>query len=296
MPLFRRSDGTPVAGLPAVRRIMPYLMRTKAESVVLHDVVYDLSRARPWLKAYNRSHADRATLFHLFAYACTRALHLRPDLNRFVSGGRIYRRHEVSFAFVAKEEMNDGAALVTIKVPVPPDDPFPEFVRRMTAAVARGRAGSRGIDREVSLVVRLPDPVIRLAVWLARALDAWNLLPAAFTRDDPMYASVFLANLGSAGVSDAYHHLFEYGTTAIFGTLSAAARMPFVEGNAVVVREGVTVRFTFDERINDGFYAARSLALARRIVEDPERWLGDPAGPALPAPEGAPPGAGAPRA
>src|SRR5512133_930358 len=174
MPLFRRSDGAPVPGLPAVRRIMPYLLRTKAESFVLHDVVYDLSRARPWLKTYNRAHEERATLFHLFAYACTRALQLRSGLNRFVSGGRIYQRREVSFAFVAKEEMSDGGALVTIKIVVPPDDPFPEFVHRMTAAVARGRAGSRGIDREVSLVMRLPGPVIRFAVWLAKTLDAWN--------------------------------------------------------------------------------------------------------------------------
>lgn len=283
MPLFRRSDGVPIPGLPAVRRVMPYLMTSKAESLVLHDAVYDLSRTRAWLKAYNRAHSDRATLFHLFAYACTRALHLRPDLNRFVSGGRIYQRNEVSFAFVAKEEMDDRAAIVTIKIVVPPDDPFPEFVRRMTAAVARGRGGSRGIDREVSLVMRLPGPVIRFAVWLARTLDAWNLLPAFFTRDDPMFSSVFLANLGSAGLSDAYHHLYEYGDTAIFGTIGAAKRMPFVEHDTVVAREGVGVRFTFDERINDGFYAARSLAIARRIVEDPERWLGDPAGPALPA-------------
>lgn len=289
MPLFRRSDGVPVPGLPAVRRIMPYLMRTKAESVVLHDVVYDLSRTRGWLKAYNRAHADRATLFHLFAYACTRALHERPDLNRFVAGGHVYLRNEVSFAFVAKEEMSDRAPFVTVKVAVPRDDPFPEFVRRMTAAVARGRAGSRGIDREVSLVMRLPGPLVRLGVWLARTLDAWNLLPAAFTRDDPMYASVFLANLGSAGVSNAYHHLFEYGTTSIFGTLSAPARMAFVEGDAVVVREGAGVRFTFDERINDGFYAARSLELARRVVEDPARWIGEPGVAAAPADDAAGP-------
>jgi pyruvate/2-oxoglutarate dehydrogenase complex dihydrolipoamide acyltransferase (E2) component len=262
---------------------MPYLMTSKAESVVLHDVVYDLTRARPWLRAYNRAHPDRATLFHLFAYACTRALHERPGLNRFVAGGRIHQRNEVSFAFAAKEEMSDAGGIVTVKIVVPPGDPFPEFVRRMTAAVARGRAGSRGIDREVALVARLPGPIVRLAVWLARALDAWNLLPALFTRDDPMFSSVFLANLGSAGLSNAFHHLYEYGTTAMFATLSAPARMPFVEGDAVVARDGVGARFTFDERINDGFYAARSLAIARRVVEDPERWLGDPAGPALPA-------------
>jgi hypothetical protein len=130
--------------------------------------------------------------------------------------------------------------------------------------------------------MRLPGPVIRFAVRLAKILDAWNLLPAFFTRDDPMFASVFLANLGSAGLSNAFHHLYEYGTTAMFGTLSAPERMPFVEHEAVVAREAVGVRFTYDERINDGFYAARSLAIARHVVEDPERWLGDPAGPGLP--------------
>jgi hypothetical protein len=282
MPLFPRSDGDLVRGLPAVRRIMPYLMRGKAESVVLSDAVYGIARTRVWLKAYNRAHAEHATLFHLFAYACTRALHLRPELNRFVSGGRIYQRREVSFAFVAKVKMEDHAPMVTVKVVVPPGEPFPAFVLRTTAAIERARRGSRGIDREVALVMRLPGPLVRAAVWLVRTLDAWNLLPAIFIRDDPMFASVFLANLGSAGLSDAYHHLYEYGTTAIFGTFSAPRRMAFVEGDAVAVREGVGARFTFDERIQDGFYAARSLAIARRIVEDPERHLGDPAGPALP--------------
>ena len=287
MPLFRRSDGQAIRGLPAVRRIMPYLMRGRNESAVLHDAVYEIARARAWLKEYNRAHPDRATLFHLFAYACARALALRPDLNRFVSGGRLYRRREVSVAFVAKLRMEDDAPAHPVKVVVPAGDPFPSFVRRMSAAVDEARTRTRGIDREVALFTKIPGPLLRVAVRLVRALDAWNLLPAFFTRDDPMYASVFLANIGSAGISDAYHHLYEYGTTSIFGTLSAPAREPFVDGDRVAVREAVRVRFTFDERINDAFYSARSLAIAKRVLEDPARHLGEPAGPAAPLPEAA---------
>ena len=70
MPLFRRHDGDPVQGLPAVRRIMPILMRRRNESIVLHDVVYQVGAARRWLREYNRSHPGHATLFDLFAYAC----------------------------------------------------------------------------------------------------------------------------------------------------------------------------------------------------------------------------------
>ncbi|HSN92097.1 MAG TPA: 2-oxo acid dehydrogenase subunit E2, partial [Anaeromyxobacteraceae bacterium] len=99
-------------------------------------------------------------------------------------------------------------------------------------------------------------------------------LPGWFMKNDPMYTSVFLANLGSAGVSDAFHHLYEYGNTSIFGVMGAPQRMPFVEGEAVAVHEGLRVRWTFDERIHDGYYAARSLAIAQRILEDPERHLG----------------------
>ncbi len=278
MPLFRRPDGVRVSDVPPIRAIMPYLMRGRNESAVLHDSLYEIGRTRAWLRAYNRAHADRATLFHLFAYACARALHLRPELNRFASGGRLYQRSDVSFSFAVKPEMVDHAALVTVKLVVPADEPFPAFVRRMSAAIDEARTRPRAVDREVALVMRLPGPLVRLGVALVRLLDRWNLLPAFFVRDDPMYASLFLANLGSAGVSDAYHHLYEYGTVSIFGALSAPARMPFVEDDAVVVREAVRARWTFDERIHDAFYCARSLGVAARILEDPERLLGDPAG------------------
>jgi hypothetical protein len=75
MPLFRRPDGKRVRDVPAIRAIMPYLMRRRNESAVYHDTAYDIGETRAWLKAYNRGHADRATLFHLFAWACARALH-----------------------------------------------------------------------------------------------------------------------------------------------------------------------------------------------------------------------------
>ena len=48
----------------------------------------------------------------------------------------------------------------------------------------------------------LAGPVVRLGFALVRLLDAWNLLPGFFMANDPLYASLFLANLGSAGVSD----------------------------------------------------------------------------------------------
>src|SRR5262249_49858535 len=53
MPLFSRPDGTLVRNQPAVRHFMPYLLRSRNESIVLQQTCYDLSRTRPWLEQYN---------------------------------------------------------------------------------------------------------------------------------------------------------------------------------------------------------------------------------------------------
>jgi hypothetical protein len=277
MPLFRRPDGTRCRDVAPVRAIMPYLMKGRNESAVYQEAVYDIGRARRWLKAYNRTHAQRATLFHLFVFACARALQERPGMNRFVSGGRLYEHKDVSISFAAKKEMSDEAPFVTVKLAFPRGEPFESAVRRIVSAVGEGREGPRrAVDREVALVMALPGFLVRFAVWLVRALDRWNLLPWFMMKNDPMYASLFLANLGSVGLADAYHHLYEYGTVSIFGVMSFPRRTPFVEGDGVAVREGLPVRWTFDERINDGFYAAGSLRIAQEIMEDPEMHLGRP--------------------
>jgi len=288
MPLFRRPDGDLVRDLSPVRGIVPYLMRGRNESAVYQESLYDVARARRWLRAYNRSHPHRATLFHLVAYASAQALHLRPGLNRFASGGRIYQRREVSIAFAAKKEMTDQAAFATVKLAFPEGESFEDASRRIVEAVDEGRHGAaRQLDREVALVMSLPGFLVSWLTRLAFVLDRWNLLPGFMMRDDPFFSSLFLANLGSVGLSDTFHHLYEYGTVSIFG-VAGAVRPTLVPGrDGPEARELLQVRWTVDERVNDGFYAARSLGIARDVLEDPETFLGPPQAPVHPIPEAA---------
>jgi hypothetical protein len=278
MPLFRRPDGDLVRRESAVRRIMPYLMRGRNESAVYQDTVFRIAPARAWLRAYNRSHEQRATLFHLLAYACAVALEARPRLNRFVAGGRLYQRRGVSISFVAKKEFTDEGAGATVKVSFSPGDTFPSFSARISRLVDEARETERAVDREIGLVMRFPGPLIRMAVFVVRALDHWNLLPWFFMKNDPMYSSLFLANMGSMGISDVFHHLYEYGTVSIFGAMSAPRRTTAAVDGRIAVTETLGVRWTFDERIDDAFSCAHSLALVQDILESPERHLGHPHG------------------
>ena len=51
---------------------------------------------------------------------------------------------------------------------------------------------------------------------MVRWLDSVNLLPGSFIHPDPMYASMFIANLGSVKLESAFHHLYEYGNIPLF--------------------------------------------------------------------------------
>lgn len=278
MPLFRRHDGDLVRDATPMRRIMPYLMRGRNEAIVYNDTVFDIEQTRDWLKAYNRAHDTRATIFHLLSYALGQMLFVRPALNRFVSGGRIYQRRGVQLSFVVKKEMKDDGDSTTVKLEIVRNEPFASYAGRLAAAIHEAQSTVRAVDKETALIMLLPGPAVRMLVGFARLLDHWNLFPRFMTASDPMYASIFLANLGSVGVSDAYHHLFEYGTVSMFGAVSAPRRTTFIDGDGVVVKAGLAVRWSFDERINDAFYAAKALDVVRRIVETPERLLGDAAG------------------
>lgn len=196
MPLFSRPDGTLVPGLSPVRYIMPFLMRGRNESAVLHETRYDLSRTHAWLRRWNETHARKATLFHQVLFAVARALHERPGLNRFVSGGRIYQRNGVFLSFAAKAAFADDAPIVTVKLEFPKDDTFEACVERVAGAVegARGPRAGKGstVDKELALAMAIPGFLLRGVMALLRWLDRVNLMPAGMIASDPMYASVFL--------------------------------------------------------------------------------------------------------
>ena len=273
MPLFKRCDGVLIKKPNPVRAIMPYLMRGRNESIAFSDTVFDLSRTRPWLERFNRGRppGEQATIFHLVLWASARIMHERPGLNRFVNGLRLYQRGKVTISFAAKKEFNDKAPITTIKLEFAREETFAECVKRIRNAVGEGRTGpERPVDKEVRLVMLLPGFVLKAGTTLLRWLDSHNMMPDSMIESDPMYASVFLANVGSLGIDAAYHHLYEWGNVGLFGVVGNLKKHIFITGdNRPEVRDAVLVRWSFDERVNDGFYCARSLEIARSYIENP---------------------------
>jgi hypothetical protein len=106
----------------------------------------------------------------------------------------------------------------------------------------------------------------RLGFRLVHGIDALGLLPRQFVEGDPMYASAFFANLGSIGLEAAYHHLYEYGSIGIFCVYGR----PHVDpADPTRRRRTVTLKWTFDERVEDGLYAGYAIKRFAQMLEDP---------------------------
>lgn len=280
MPLFRRSDGVLIKDLSPERAIMPHVMRGRNESAVYHDVLYDITKARKWLRDFNRAGSHgAATLFHLIIWACVYGLHRRPEMNRFVAGRRLYQRNEVSVSFAAKQTMSREAPMVTVKVHFDdPEESLRSASERISSAIVEGRgSGQRDVDKELRLAAMLPVFLVSFIMWMLRLLDRMNLLPRRLLASDPMYASLFVANLGSVGLDNTYHHLYDYGTASVFAALGTPQKTLFIgRGGEPEVRDGIRIRYTLDERIADGFTAGDGLKMVKKVIEDPERYLGTP--------------------
>ncbi len=174
-------------------------------------------------------------------------------------------------SFSAKKAMSDDADVIAIKREFDPAWSFERMADEVAASVDDGRSDKASVsDQELRLLFALPLFLVRAVFWMVRKLDAWNLLPGAFIRNDPFFASVYVSNMGSLKMDACHHHLWDYGTIPIF---AAIGRARTVDG-----RSRVTIKYTFDERIEDGLYCARALDLVRAAIEQPQRIAAAAAG------------------
>jgi len=273
----RRPDATLVTDLSTMRRFMPYISPRRNDSLFYMMQEIEVEAALEFLAKRNAERPDDRpiTLFHLFLRSCAQALYLRPGVNRFVKGGKLWQRDGEWITFSAKREIKDGSPLITVKNRFhPTTETLDEMVDGIYDRLAFGRSGKKTTsDKEMNLMVRLPGFAIRALMAVARAADGLGLLPRTMIDSDPLFTSVFIANLGSIDYPAGFHHLWEYGTASLFGVMGRIE--PGANG-----RRKISVAWTYDERIEDGLYSYFTLQGIRDRIEHPDQLVttqGEPA-------------------
>jgi hypothetical protein len=263
----RRPDATRVRDASAVRLFMSFVSPRRNESLVYFAQEVDVEEALRFAEARGASLPEdrRPTLFHLILRAIVRMLEERPRLNRFTAGGRLWQREGIWITFSAKRRFDDNAPLLTVKRRFEPGESLDDMVEGILGGLGTARSGRKTTsDREMDLLLRLPPWLARCLVRLVQGVDALGLLPRSTIEADPLHASLFVANLGSVGLEAGYHHLWEYGNIPLFCVIGRVREGP--DGRRVA-----TLKWSFDERVEDGLYCARGVERLQDLLSHPEK-------------------------
>lgn len=272
-----RKDATLIRDADPLHAFMPYLLLGRTDNEALLNDELDLSAVTEYLEKKNEGSPDfKYTIFHVVLAALAKTIYLRPAMNRFMQGHRLYQRNDISFSFVVKRAFSDHAeeALVIMKVREDSDlSPIEQVYTKVKREVQgiRKENSEGGTIKVINLLNRIPRPFLRVVAKILFWLEYHGWVPSALQKIDPYHATCFVSNLGSIKMTASYHHLIDWGTNSFFVIIGEKQWKPlFSRDGNYEMREMLPLGFTIDERIADGFYFANSVKILRYIFAHPE--------------------------
>ena len=89
-----RRDGYWLRDLDALHGFTPYLFPNRADNEAFIEEEVDLTNLNAFLEKKNSENPEfRYTFFHAILAAIVKTVTLRPRMNRFVQGNRMYMRN-----------------------------------------------------------------------------------------------------------------------------------------------------------------------------------------------------------
>ncbi len=251
---------------------MPYLMRARNESAVYFAKDIDVENAMRYVHRRNAEEGgSRFSLFGLILAAAVRTLALKPRMNRFVHRRGVYQHKDLTLSFIVKKKLTEEAAESNAKIFFERGDTLSEAIERIDRGIEAARSNELGADdREVEMAHRIPFGKA-VATGVFRLLDRFNMAPAGMIRTDPLYTSIYFANLGSIGLDTPFHHLYEWGTASTFVVMGRMFQKDIARSDGSITRHHfINFKVSLDERIGDGIYFAHAAALFQRFIVHPE--------------------------
>ena len=269
----KRPDGREVKNIPPIQKIMPYIMKTRTDSMNMYDDVFDCEVWDSYIKEKD-AEGIKMTYMHILIAGVVRMIALRPQLNRFIMNGRVYTRDKICVSFVVHPKLCDGDTETTIKLEFEGTETILEIVETINRRIKEettARDGENGTDKLARVLTNIPGPVIRFAVNTLMWMDRHNLLPKAIIDLSPFHTSFFITNLKSLGINYIFHHVYEFGTTGLF--FAIGKEQNYVEqdkeGN-ISNEKRMGWSLVSDERLCDGLYFALSLRQLRKFMKNPK--------------------------
>ena len=249
------------------------------EAANLYSESFNINEVDELLQRLRREGCKGIGLMHFVAAAYVRTLAKYPNINRFVAGRRVYQRNVIEMTMVVKREMSVEGEETTIKICFDPDDTIVDVYHKMKEQIdsIKNSPESNNTERVAEFFCRMPRLILRFAMMLVRIADYLDLLPRAVLEASPFHASAMITNTGSLGIGPVNHHLYNIGTLPVFIAIGMKRFAYELDSHGNAVRNRYAdLKFTIDERIDDGYYFASFLKEYRRSFAKPEMLLTPP--------------------
>lgn len=269
-----RKDGIWLKDIPALNRMMPTLMPNRADNEAYINVDIDARPLTAYLAKVNEGRTeDKYTFFHLISAALGKAFVLRPKMNRFIVGSKMYQRRNITVAFTVKKRFDDHAEEALAFFEYDPKETMQTYHEKIMKII---RSGKSYEEKDTStgamdVITKLPQWLINTIVKFVLWLDKHGWAPEFLIGSDPNHAAIFLTNLGSIGLPGGYHHLVNWGTNSCFIVVGKKyMKMEYDADGKEDLHEVIPLGITLDERIADGYYYSGTVALVKELLEHPE--------------------------
>ena len=270
-----RVDGRRIRTLHPMDQITAYFQWERNICSNLFEESFEITGVDRYIRQKRREGMKDFGITHVLLAAYVRCVAKYPQLNRFVSGQKVYSRGEdIQYCMVVKKEMRTDSPDTSIKVHLNPHDTSRDVYEKLNAAVESVKSTQEldsSLDSLIMLLNLIPGVFLKFTVWLLKLLDYFGLLPRFLLELSPFHGSLFFTSMGSLGIRPIYHHLYDFGNLPVFGAFGMKRRAnEITDEGEVVQRKYVDVKFVLDERIADGYGYATFFKYYRRLLAHPE--------------------------
>ena len=236
---------------------------------------FEITHIDRYIRQKRREGLTDFGITHVLLAAYVRGVAKYPQLNRFISGQKVFSRgNDIQYCMVVKKEMTVESPDTSIKVHLTPRDTAKDVYEKLNAAIESVKATQEldsNLDGMIMALNLIPGVFLKFTVWFLKLLDYFGLLPKFLLELSPFHGSLFFTSMGSLGIKPIYHHLYDFGNLPVFGAFGMKRRANEVlEDGTVVQKKYIDCKFVLDERIVDGYYYATFFKYFRRLLAHPE--------------------------
>ncbi len=270
-----RIDGRKIRTLAPMAQITAFFQVERNTCSNLFEESFEITHIDRYIRQKRKEGYTDFGITHVLLAAYVRGVAKYPQLNRFISGQKVYSRgNDIQYCMVVKKDMTLESPDTSIKVHLHPADTAIDVYNKLKAAVddvKKTQELDSSLDNLIMYLNLIPSVVLKFTVWLLKLLDYFGLLPKFLLELSPFHGSLFFTSMGSLGIPPIYHHLYDFGNLPVFGAFGCKRRaLEVTEDGSVVQKKYIDVKFVLDERIVDGFYYATFFKYYRRLLAHPE--------------------------